>query len=166
MIIFLLSVLLGLGFSSDEPTPAPEEENERTFDCANKFEKVCCAAECPYCGWCNKDNHEESFINGTYSNFYWNCCAEVILESNLTCNSNTTNASITIGPPCILDDPYTYFWEEWIDFFKNGPIYLIVIVSIILFGVALFLFYTCVIFGKRYPPLEYVYIVNSLKKLD
>lgn len=158
LLLLLAKPVLSIQQSSENQTNAESPEEE--FICEYRFDKICCKPECPYCGWCNeKGNFEPGDLNGTYRNFYYDCCAEIILESNLTCN-------LTMGPPCILDSSYFNDWDRIVDFFNNGETYLIVIVSIALFVLAGFLLYTCCIFGKRDPPLEYKYIVHSLRKLD
>ena len=131
------------------------------FHCVVPFDNVCCKTECPYCGVCvaeSNQNNETTDINyQLYDQFSNDCCVEIILKNNITCN-----ATAGIGAPCILVDRFMNDIERMINFFRTGPIYLIVIVSILMFLAAGFLLYTCCIFGKKDPPLEYKYIVNSL----
>lgn len=126
------------------------------YECINQFDKVCCKPECPYCGWCDSNNNND---NDTYGTFYYDCCAEMIIESKIIC-------STTIEPPCILVNNHMNDLERLVDLYKNGPIYLRVIVSLIFFAVGAFILYSCCIFGKKKPPLEYKYIMNLDGKFD
>lgn len=128
------------------------------FVCDNSFDdEVCCKSECPFCGNCKKNfNANNSYLN--YDLFFEDCCEESIMQNNITCNS-------TVLAPCILDDSYLNDIQRIIKFFKKGPVYLIVIVAIIMFLVAIFFLYACCVFGKKKPILDYKYIRNTLEDI-
>ena len=134
---------------------------EKIFVCTNPFDQVCCKLKCPYCGWCGKQfNKNISAYNNQYddyTDFLNDCCAEVIIKNKITCNATTG-----VGAPCIVIDQFLNDVQLFVNFFRKGPIYLVVIVSVLMFLGAAFFLYVCCIFGKKKPPIEYKYIINSL----
>ena len=131
---------------------------EKKFVCTNPFDQVCCKLDCPYCGWCAKQSNKNiSTYNNQYVDFLRDCCVEVIIKNKIKCNTTTR-----VGAPCIIVDQFLNDVELFVNFFRKGPIYLVVIVSVLMFLAAAFLLYVCCIFGKKKPPIEYKYIINSL----
>lgn len=155
--ILLISLFVTNVISINETESEIAESKDKSYQCVMYFDYVCCKATCPYCGWCSgkSKNYTALLMDPTYQQFYSDCCAEVIYKNNMTCSKE-------ISAPCVLDDTYLNDFERFVKFFKTGPIYLIVIVAIILFLVGAFILYACCIFGKKQPPLDYKFIVNSL----
>jgi len=91
---------------------------------------------------------------GLYESFFSDCCVKVIRATNLTCN-----VTAGIGAPCILPDLYVSDWQKMENFFRTGPIWAIVLVSIGMFIGSMILFYTCFFHGNGIkPPVPYTYV--------
>ena len=130
-----------------------------TDNCTNRFESLCCANSCPFCGNCFNGN--KTMINKTvsqYGEFGINCCAEIISQSNIFCNESY--------PPCIIINEQLNIIDIIIKFFGSGKLQYIIPVSVGLGLIVLFLLYTCCIFGLKKPPIKYKYIIHTLKDID
>lgn len=132
-----------------------------SINCNQSYEKVCCKDWCPYCGRCNidVDDNISQYVRSDdlYENFYNDCCEEFILHNDIICNAS-------IHPPCVMRNKMNDL-ERFVDFFKTGPIWARVLVSIGLFIGLAFLLYVFFIFGRKDPPLDYTDVVNRLEKL-
>ena len=155
MTLFIISLIL---LSSINLVIADTGDSDKVekYNCLNPFEDICCRVECPYCGSCqtNITNYHD------YGYFMNDCCAEIILENNITCNVTSGQEA-----PCIIIDKKLNDFERFIKFFKTGPIYLVVIVAVSMFTGVAFIVYACCIFGKKRPPLEYKYLINTLDNI-
>ena len=121
------------------------------YDCVNPYKTICCKSDCPYCGSCQIKNDSISF-----DDFENNCCYEMIIKNNNTCND-------TMGePPCTIVDGDMNDINRIIKFFNYGPLWAIILTSVLLFGLLLFLLYVCCVFGKKKPPVKYKLIKEPL----
>jgi hypothetical protein len=124
------------------------------FNCTKKYDSVCCADNCPFCGKCFGDNQNQNLNFSTcyseyesFGSFSEQCCAELILAKNLTCNETL--------PPCIMIETPQNIVQSIIAFFNSGQLQYIIPAVIGLSLGGLYLFHTCFIFGKKKPPINH-----------
>lgn len=127
---------------------------DEEFYCDRQYKQACCHSKCPFCGPCLGKNGQNT-TTVIFGEFFDNCCTEAIMSDNITCVAGGS-------APCVLPDTYFSDIDRIREFFESGPVYLIVIVSIILFIVAMFLIYVFFIFGDKKPPMRYSEIRNTL----
>ncbi len=121
------------------------------YKCSIQHNLACCKDDCPFCSNCG------NLTSLSYWDFKENCCADIIMNSYSYCNETVA--------PCILADQSNNL-QRIINFFKTGPLNIVIPVSVTIGLVVLFFLYSCCFFGSKKPPEKYKYIrPNCLNEL-